>query len=281
MEAAVKKIVECMAVLPGSEDVQRVQTEHRLKLIDSWGISYGSKVLEIGCGQGDTTAALAYTVGKQGSVIGLDIASPSYGSPVTLGDAAARLMQSPLGSQAEIRFECDVLSEDVDFPSGSFDFIVFSHCSWYLDSFETLEALFSKIKKWGGKLCFAEWDTRIQTIEQYPHFLAVLIQSHYECFKKDSLSNVRTLFTPMDVKRIAKSTGWTIQREETIFSPEMQDGEWEIEMTLSEYKYLQKLTEAPDKVKSLLHTEIQLLEEARNQHPIKPLSAFVFLAEQE
>ncbi|MCG3089727.1 class I SAM-dependent methyltransferase [Sporosarcina cyprini] len=275
---AVKEIVECMAVFPGGEEVQRIQTEHRLKLIDFWGISKGSKVLEIGCGQGDTTAALAYTVGKQGSVIGLDIATPSYGSPVTLGEAAAHLKQSPLGSQTEIRFECDVLSEDVDFPPGTFDFIVFSHCSWYLESFETLAAIFSKIKKWGGKLCFAEWDTRIQTIEQYPHFLAVLIQSHYECFKTDSLANVRTLFTPMDVERIAKSTGWSIQREGTIVSPELQDGEWEIEMTLSEYKDLHNLTEVPDKVKSLLHAEIQLLEEARNQHSIKPLSTYAFVA---
>jgi len=47
-----------MASNESMEDIQRTQTDHRLKLVQFWGIKEGSRVLEIGCGQGDTTAIL-------------------------------------------------------------------------------------------------------------------------------------------------------------------------------------------------------------------------------
>ena len=68
-------------------DVQRVQTQFRMQLAEGWQIPQGAKVLEIGCGQGDMTAALANAVGTQGHVTAVDIASPEYGAPVTLGQS--------------------------------------------------------------------------------------------------------------------------------------------------------------------------------------------------
>ena len=273
----ITNIVECMA---SSEEVQRIQTEHRLKLVESWGIKEGSSVLEIGCGQGDTTAGLAYIVGKQGFVHGIDIASPDYGAPITLGDSARYLQQSKLGKQLKMEFNIDVLSAEIDFPEDRFDYIVFSHCSWYLNSFEELEGILRKVRKWGKILCFAEWDSRIQMIEQYPHFLAVLIQSQYECFKESSLSNVRTLFTPMDIKRVVENAGWTIINEQSIHSPKLQDAEWEIAMTVADYKEeINNLVDLPGKLKSLIQSEVILLEEAQKTRAIKPLSTYVFIAE--
>ena len=275
----INNIVDCMASNGGMADIQRIQTEHRLKLVQFWGIKEGSRVLEIGCGQGDTTAALAFVVGERGLVHGIDIASPDYGAPVTLGDSIRHLQQSKLGKQLEIEFNVDILAADVDFTVNSFDYIVFSHCSWYLTSFEELEAILKKIRPWGKELCFAEWDPQIKTMAQYPHFLAALIQSQYECFKESSLSNVRTLFTPMDVRRIAESAGWTITDEQSIDSPELQDGEWEIDMVLTEYeKEIQSLVDLPDKLLELIQSEIDLLKVAREQHGVKPMSAHAFSA---
>ncbi|MBB2480858.1 hypothetical protein H5P36_11700 [Bacillus sp. APMAM] len=45
------------------------------------------RILEIGCGQGDTTAALADAVGVNGNVVAMDVASPDCGAPLTLGQA--------------------------------------------------------------------------------------------------------------------------------------------------------------------------------------------------
>lgn len=276
----IQHIVDCMATNVQMKDIQLVQTEHRLKLAKFWGIREGSRVLEIGCGQGDTTAVLAYLVGDKGFVHGLDIAPPSYGSPITVGDAAEYLMKSMLGKQIRMEFELDVLASEVEFPEDSFDYVVLSHCSWYLKSADELQALLEKTKRWAKQLCFAEWDPLLQTIEQYPHFLAVHIQAQYECFKENSFSNVRTLFTPNDLSAIAESAGWTINDEQSISSAKLQDGKWEVDMTLSDYqKELEEINHMPLKLKELIKSEVNLLEEAVKKTPsIHSLSTYVFTA---
>lgn len=60
-------------------DIQYAQTLHRLQLLQHWDIQSGSKVLELGCGQGDCTTVLAHAVGEQGSVVAVDPAELSYG----------------------------------------------------------------------------------------------------------------------------------------------------------------------------------------------------------
>lgn len=276
---AIEYIVGCMATHGGEDIVQRIQTKHRLKLVEFWGIQKGSRVLEIGCGQGDTTAALAYAVGEEGYVHGIDIAAAEYGAPITLGEARDHLLKSGMGSRMKIEFEVDVLSQEIDFSPMAFDYIVFSHCAFYLRSEEELAAILKKARKWGKQLCFAEWDTRIQKIEQQPHFLAILIQSHYECFKENSQSNIRMLFTPADSLRIAKEADWKIVQEQIIQSPDLQDGQWEVEMTLTEYVEGMNLCTMPEKLKALIRSEVGLLQETYGRGVIQPLSVFAFVAE--
>ena len=263
----------------GDSDVQRIQTDHRLKLAEFWDIKNGSKVLEIGSGQGDTTAVLAFLVGEKGFVQGVDIASPDYGSPVTIGESITYLMTSPIGNRIKIDFNMDILSPTVKFPENHFDLIVLSHSSWYLKSADELHAILKKLKKWGTTLCFAEWDTRIQSVEQYPHLLSVLIQAQLECYKSISISNVRTLFTPQDIKDIAERAGWSIKTAKSIYSPELQDGKWEIDQVLTNfYEELKTVEHMPSKMATLIKSQINLLESAIITTPIKPMSTYAFTA---
>lgn len=64
---------------PKHFDVQLIQTAHRLALLQHWDIPASSKILELGCGQGDCTTALATVVGEQGTVVAVDPASLDYG----------------------------------------------------------------------------------------------------------------------------------------------------------------------------------------------------------
>lgn len=66
---------------PANFSLQESQTLHRLVLLQHWNIKTGSKILELGCGQGDCTAVLASAVGEEGKVIAVDPAELDYGTP--------------------------------------------------------------------------------------------------------------------------------------------------------------------------------------------------------
>lgn len=69
---------------PNNFGIQLSQTNHRLQILHCFPISLGSRVLEIGCGQGDTTAVLAELVGESGHVTAVDPADLSYGTVAQL-----------------------------------------------------------------------------------------------------------------------------------------------------------------------------------------------------
>jgi ubiquinone/menaquinone biosynthesis C-methylase UbiE len=56
------------------------QTAHRRTLVSFWDIKPGSRVLELGCGQGDCTVVLAEAVGEKGHVDAVDPGVADYGA---------------------------------------------------------------------------------------------------------------------------------------------------------------------------------------------------------
>ena len=282
---ALNDIVSCMLTV-NNDDIQRVQTQHRMKLVDFWNIEKGDRVLEIGCGQGDTTAVLAHRVGKTGYVLGIDSAPPDFGSPVTLGAATEHLKKSKLGEQLSFRLETDLLSLDVNFPQHAFDAIVISHASWYFQSQDILYLTLAKLGKWGRKLCIAEWDTRPTDIAQLPHLLSILVQAQYESFKNETDANVRILITPRDWVNIVEKIGGMIARETSIITKELHDGLWETDAALNmirsdiavhgEHSGQDTL---PRKFRQFLLSKADLIETARRKNGIMPLASFCLVAD--
>mgnify|MGYP002717998094 CR=1 FL=1 len=111
---------------PTHFSIQHSQAFQRLMLLQHWNIPTDSKVLELGCGQGDCTTVLAYAVGEQGRVVAVDPAELYYGeyssfsdptscpggaggkqpklmapggAPYTLGQAQGHISQGPLGGR--------------------------------------------------------------------------------------------------------------------------------------------------------------------------------------
>ena len=102
--------IAALCTEPGkARQIQLVQTEFRQQVCDAWDLKKGSRVLEIGCGQGDMTAVLADRVGPDGHVTAVDLADPSYGAPLTLQQATDRLKQTVLGERINFRFQFDLL----------------------------------------------------------------------------------------------------------------------------------------------------------------------------
>lgn len=275
----IDEIIRAMNLEERYYEVQRIQTKHRLDLIKNWGIKPGDRVLEIGCGQGDMTAALAYIVGEKGYVKAIDIASEDYGRPETLGQARKRLMSGSLSKQLDIMLNTDFLSEDIDFQENSFDVIVLSMCSWYFEDDLQLSKVLQKARKFAKKLCFAEWDVRPTMPAQLAHYQAVMIQAMCESFNKNSEANIRTLLYPEQLVALIQNSGWSILSTSVLDTEKMQDGHWEVQAALSLQDEIDKgYHEIPYKTKQLILQQIQNLRTV-NRNEIHPLNLFAIVAD--
>lgn len=261
------------------EEITKIQIEHRLKLIDFWGIEKGSRILEIGCGQGDTTVPLAFRVGESGFVLGVDIAKGSYGAPETLAQARERIKRSSVGNQVEMKFDFDILKNNNVFKQNEFDYIILSHCLWYFESYEMLNNIIDTVKPFGKKICIAEWNPKVRLSEQLPHYTSVNIQAICESFKHSSQSNIRTMFYPSKIKETILSSGFNILKEGSIYSPKMQDAIWEVNMTVQLYpKEINSLSNIPENLRKLLLSQIEDIKVNNNINCIKPMDVFCLMA---
>lgn len=203
--------------------IQQVQLQHRLELIEAFGIQKGMSVLEIGCGQGDTTVAIADAVGENGYVVAIDIASADYGAPLTLGQATDRIKKSPLGDRINFHFEMNFDLFESTIP---FDMVVLSHCSWYFKQPEDLLNYFKKIRRMAKYICFAEWDLHFTCIKQRTHFCAVSILALYSSFLKNE-GNIQNLFHKKEIQRLLEIANFQIVEKRIVDAKYLQDVEWE------------------------------------------------------
>lgn len=130
-----------------------------LTAMDAAGVAPGQRVLDVGCGCGQTTLELAKRVGAGGRVMGVDISAPM------LEDARART-----GRAANDAGSIELVEGDAQvhaFEPGAFD-LVFSRFGVMF--FEDPVAAFRNLKgaaKVGGNLCFICW----QAITKNPWML--------------------------------------------------------------------------------------------------------------
>ncbi|KAK6437750.1 hypothetical protein LTR95_006054 [Oleoguttula sp. CCFEE 5521] len=223
---------------PAVLKVQTSQLVHRLNLLSAFfpGRPYsetpleGSTILEIGCGQGDTTIALAYAVGSGGKILALDPAPLDYGSPYTLKQAQWHLSASKLGDRIEwIRADPLEAAENGSLDSKGVEWVVLAHSLFYMSGEDyvskLLEALAKFGKEQGGlKLLFAEWGMKTSVPGAEAHLLAVKAQTAQPLRG----GNVQMSLDPAKIVELAKHAGWAVEREAWIEAPQMDDGNWEV-----------------------------------------------------
>ena len=260
---------EVMHLSGFSGDIELKRIEHRLRLTDFWKIYYGSRILEIGCGQGQTTAALAYTVGENGFVYAVDLANDNYGSPEDLGTARERLMSSHFGDMINIDLGVNVLNKSFDFEPNSFGYVVLSHCLWYLSSHEELRDILFKVRKWAPRICIAEWDPRVTGFGQYRHFMAANIQAICEAYHISDHFNIKTMFYPHEIENALFATGWEISTQGVIEAYDVQDALWEIDIVKDMFpRKISEQKDMPPKLKRLLLSQIYSLGDAEAAEPL-------------
>ncbi|KAI1306671.1 SAM-dependent methyltransferase [Xylaria venustula] len=224
---------------PGHAEVEEPQAAHRIRLVNAWGrISPGSRVLELGCGQGTATAVLAEAVGETGHVDALDPAPPDYGAPVTLGDAQQHLSAGPVGSR--ITWHRATLQQFLESAAAGtrplWDVAVLAHSIWYLESEEHLEAILAMLHGRVRRVCVAEYALHASEKEAFPHVLAVLARGTLEANKDASTENVRSPLSPSIILKKACRAGFKCIKSETLVpEPGLLDGSWEVGTVVSEH----------------------------------------------
>ncbi|MFJ8311697.1 MULTISPECIES: class I SAM-dependent methyltransferase [unclassified Streptomyces] len=272
--AQAPSIAALMAAAQISPDVQRAQTAYRAALVAAMNVPAGASVLELGCGQGDMTAVLAEAVGPDGRVVALDIADPSYGAPVTLGQSAEHLKASLLGARVDFRFGVDVLDGSVDFPDGAFDHVVLTHCSWYFASLGRLREVLARVRPWARRLSFTEWDLAPRSTDQLPHLLAVLIQGQIEASGSRGEGNVRTPFSRESLLRLLPSAGWEAVAEHCVDTAQLQDADWEIDACALLLDSAERMAALPVPVRDLVLSQADVLRAAARKRGNTPLPSY-------
>lgn len=248
------------------------QARFREALVKGWGIKPGDRVLEIGCGQGDTTVALA---ASGATVVAIDPAVPSYGSPLTLGEATNRILASDLGPRIQFKLHTDPLAEC--YAPDTFDAVVFAHCSWYFPSVSVLLQTFEKVRPWAPRLLFSEWDLT-PSPDSLAHFLAVLIQGQIEAYKPESESNIRTPLSRGMLRSLLSESGWQVIQEATLDSSELDDGKWEVQACLKVSASEAKL-HLPPRLQGFVGTQVDALCAVSAQTPAGSLTSYSLIAE--
>ncbi|MFF2496790.1 SAM-dependent methyltransferase [Peribacillus sp. NPDC058075] len=249
--------------------IQQVQLQHRLELVAAFGIQKGMRVLEIGCGQGDTTVAIADAVGESGCVVAIDIASPDYGAPLTLAQATERIKKSSLGERIDFHFEMDFDYFESPIP---FDVAVLSHCSWYFKQQEDLLNYFKKIRKLAKHICFAEWDLDFTCISQRSHFCAASILALYSNFVKNE-GNIQNLFHKTQIHQLLRQANFEVVKQLTVDATLLQDGQWEKNHANS---IRAEFIKVPNKIQTLITGYYELMNTSNGKE--NSLNSFIVCA---
>lgn len=239
------------------DSVQAIQSSHRLDVLYAWLVGadpttsllpnsdahdveadytlLAGNVMDLGCGQGDQTGALAAVIAahedkftgrdrKPARILGVDPAPPDYGAPYTIKQAQDGLLEKALRPISFVLGKTgpEVLQEQ------KVDTVLLSHSLWYFMSVQVLKETFKAIREAGAEhLLLAEWALTASQPHALPHLLAALLQGQSPVRG----GNVQTPLSPEQIKKVAGAAGWKVTREVTFVPTEkLQDGGWEVDM---------------------------------------------------
>ncbi|OKL57767.1 hypothetical protein UA08_06881 [Talaromyces atroroseus] len=209
---------------------------NRLAIIASWDIPASQHLLDIGCGQGESSLALALAVSPIGHITALDPAQPDYGTPFTVAESHAYILNSPLGPRISFN-QADAPSFFKDLQPGSaniYDAACLLHSLMYFPTLDSVFTLFRVLAKTAiHKVYVAEYVFAANDDTQMPHYLAAQAQALFHEYRGPHVpgireQNVRAAPTPANIKEAALKAGYTVLRE-GIISPEeeMREGLFE------------------------------------------------------
>ncbi|KAH6838612.1 hypothetical protein B0I37DRAFT_400220 [Chaetomium sp. MPI-CAGE-AT-0009] len=223
--------------------IEHSQAVHRINLINAWApaIGPGTRVLELGCGQGTCTQALAEAVSSpsrdptaSGHITAVDPGAPDYGAPFTLAQAQSHLSTGPLGPLITFHRADPVAFLAAD-PAAHWDVAVLAHCIWYFQEPDTLREILAALRGRVQRVCLAEWALHATEPAASAHVLAALARAAFEAHRVGSTENIQMLVSPRGIRGVVGRAGWEVEREGTVVpGEELSDGFWEVGTVVDE-----------------------------------------------
>ncbi|MCJ1357637.1 MAG: hypothetical protein MMC33_007633 [Icmadophila ericetorum] len=218
-------LLSCCLHDPKQEDLIYIpRFKHRLTLTKAWSIKPNQKILDIGCGQGESCLAVALDLGPSGHVIGIDTAEPDYGTPFSIQKSQDFVTKSILGERISF-MQTDTVSllEKPDYPR--FDAATLCHSLWYFSTRESVIALFQSLATARiSRIYLAEYSFRASEPSQIPHVLACQALALFNLYKTPAPTtdhdshpyNVRAAPDQAAILAAAKKAGFEVRRQGVI-----------------------------------------------------------------
>lgn len=226
---------------------------------DVWNIPPGSRVLEIGCGQGDCSElaptqvmcisraplasansplaiVLAAAVGPLGHIDAVDPAPPHCGGPINYGTSQRNLKASPLGPRMTFH-NTDPEDYLASYAGEPYDYVVFFLSLWFFSDPSRIERLLARLSsdhgRFAKRLLIAEWALEANSPEAWPHVLAALSIANLETRNIEDKSNICSPVSPAWVRALFASMELEVEKEEVVPpSTDLREGMWEVRVIL-------------------------------------------------
>jgi ubiquinone/menaquinone biosynthesis C-methylase UbiE len=176
----------------------------KLHICKFFGIRKSWRVLDVGCGSGGTSIAIASLVGNEGYVLAVD----SWDEYL---ERCVKFVRK-IGYQDIIETKLANVM-DLDFETDSFDMIVLLYSPQFLGYRNELNEVLSKIKKWTRRIGIADHIPVPSTFEESVYLLYSWLSN--DLARTSLRKKTDRLFHPEEVREAIKSNDWKLLREKT------------------------------------------------------------------